>query len=58
MQFFRREAQMWRGYAVAAMKGRSEAARSDLYQRWSSENRSVERLIQALDERPISWSHM
>ena len=57
-QFFSREAQMWRGYAVAAMKGRSQAVRASLYKRWASENQSVGELIEKLDERPISWSHM
>ena len=49
---------MWRGYAVAALNGRSQAVRESLYQRWASENRSVGELIEKLDERPIGWSHM
>ena len=57
-QFFAREAQMWRGYAVAAMKGRSQAARTSLYKRWGGDNQSVRELIERLDERPIGWSHM
>jgi len=57
-QFFSREAQMWRGYAVAAMNGRSQTARAKLHKRWASENQSVRELIEKLDERPIGWSHM
>lgn len=56
--FFEHEAQMWRGYAIAAMNGRSEAAREELYAYWGIENRSVRRLIEALDERPVRWAHM
>jgi hypothetical protein len=56
--FFETESLMWRGYAVAALKGRSSTVRDQLSARWSSGSKMIDELIQALDAQPLRWSVM
>jgi hypothetical protein len=49
---------MWLGYAIASLKGKSEAAREALYDHWRSEGRSINRVILSLRERPLRCADM
>jgi hypothetical protein len=56
--FFEAESLMWRGYAVASLKGRGSTIRDQLSAEWSRESKKIDELIQALQERPLRWSVM
>lgn len=56
--FFEAESLMWRGYAVASLKGRSSTIRDQLSAHWSRQSKTIDELIQALDDRPLRWSVM
>jgi hypothetical protein len=49
---------MWLGYAIASLKGKDERVREALYARWSSEGRSITRVITSLGDRPLRWADM
>lgn len=56
--FFQRERRMWLGYAIACLKAKNATSRDALYTRWTSEGRSINRVIASLGERPLRWADM
>jgi len=57
-RFFRRERRMWLGYAIAALKDKEPARAGEALESWSSEGRSISRVISSLADKPLSWAHM